>query len=997
MRTSVTTPAATRLALMIDTERCTGCKSCEVACKQEHRLGPGEYRNKVLWLGEREPAGLSFLTLACQHCERPACLRACPVNPKAIEKDAETGVVRVVESRCTGCGECVIACPYSAMGFDARGHHAVKCDLCEDRRARGETTACASVCPTRAIRFGRRDELIAEAQGEGRLVRDADDFLLGPATIVLERMARGQSTQRGATETTETTATTATAAVRPVFMDAPVAQAVVQRSTPAFPYGESRADTASDRSIPGGCNICFNCCSTTFHFRGERLVRITGNDDDPILQGRVCPKSQLTLQLYDSPHRLRHPQKRVGARGEGRFERIGWDQALDEIAERLKGVRATHGPEALALFIGTRTGMLDALGTTRLFAQLWGTPNHETTDPFCASAKNVAFELTQGRIGSGNSYTETDLGTAQLYVYIGDNQAETRPVYFGLINGWRLQHGAKMIVVDPRLTATASKADAWLAIRPGTDMALGLALCHHILTESLHDAGFCADWLLGFDAWRRFILERGYTPEWAEPITGIDAGAIRRLAADIAAADGCVLFASRGINQHSNGTQTNRVLMFLAAITGNWGRRGGAYFNMSAATPIAPNVPPERRVKPARARVRRSPTGWTDAMRHGKPYPIRALIACNNPMAQWPGQDAAREAFAALDLLVHIELFENETSAYADYVLPAATGIEKGEIGRANDDRRIVWIDKMIEPPGEAKADAWIWIELGKRLGFVDVLKEEYKDPRVFWDEVCIDNDQLRGVTQKRLHSVPWRWVRQPVASEDAPEIETLYLEGTTAAGAPPGRRFPTPSGKLEFWTAALEEKFATLGLSALPEFYSEREQLVDLPYMELVDADSEEGVISPFCRPDTSTSRGRIRDASAEGPGAMLRAQGFDTELITGRPPAAHFHSLTHYFWQAQEMWPDLYCQIHPKKAAELGIEDGARVRVDTAHGAIDAMAWVQAGIRESAVFIPIGWGERQPYHPWRSVNFLTDKTQRDPISDQTNLKSLLCRVRPM
>jgi len=155
--------------------------------------------------------------------------------------------------------------------------------------------------------------------------------------------------------------------------------------------------------------------------------------------------------------------------------------------------------------------------------------------------------------------------------------------------------------------------------------------------------------------------------------------------------------------------------------------------------------------------------------------------------------------------------------------------------------------------------------------------------------------------------------------------------------------------------------------------------------------------VISPFCRPDTSCARGRIRDASADGPGATLRAQGFDTELITGRPPAAHFHSLTHYFWQAQEMWPDLYCQIHPRKAAVLGIVDGARLRVETAHGAIDAVAWVQAGIRETAVFVPIGWGERQPYHPWRSVNFLTDKNQRDPISDQTNLKSLLCRVRPV
>lgn len=981
-----------RLALLIDLERCTGCKSCEAACKTEHRLGPGEYRNKVVWASELEQAGLAFLTLTCQHCERPACLRACPVNPKAISKDPVTGIVRVDESRCTGCGECVIACPYSAMGFDAQGHHAVKCDLCTDRRAEGEkTTACASVCPTQAIRFGKRGELLAEARQSGRAPRDTDHFLLGPATIYLER-----TTPQSVGEVAGVTPARAHPghSRRPSFMDGLAAQTAVQAQPPAFPYREERADTAADRVVPGGCNICFNCCTVKFHFKNNELVKITGNDDDPLLKGRVCPKSQLTLQMYHSEHRLKYPQKRVGARGEGRFERISWDQALDEIAERLKKIRDEHGAEALAMYIGTRTGILDYRSTTKMFAQLFGTPNKDGTDPFCASGKNVAFEITLGSIGSGNSYTENDLGSAELYVYIGDNQAETRPVYFGMINDWRIKNGAKMVAVDPRLTATASKADRWLPIRPGTDMALALALCQHILANNLHDAKFCADWMLGFAEWREFILSKQYTPEWAAPITGLAAHDIRQLAEEIAAADGCVIFASRGINQHSNSTQTNRVLMFLSAITGNWGRRGGAFFNMSAGTPLAAKVPEHRAPKINKQRVRRSPAGWTDAMLHGRPYPIRALISCNNPLAQWPGQEKARAAFAALDLMVHIELFANETSAYADYLLPAASGIEKGEIGRSNDDRRVVWIDKMIDPPGEAKSDTWIWIELGKRLGFGDVLKEEYKDPAVFWDEVCIDSPGLKGCTQKRLHSVPHRWVRIPVATEDAPEIETLYLEGSTVATGAPGRRFPTRSGKLEFWTDELEAKFNTLGLSALPEFYSEREQLLDLPYMELLETDAEAGVISPFCSPATGSARGRIVAPGPDHPGAKLRAQGFDTELVTGRPPAAHFHSWTHYFWQSQEMWPDLYCQIHPQKAAQLGIRDGERVKVESAHGSIEAMAWVHAGIRPTAVFIPIGWGERQPYNPWRPVNFLTDKTQRDPVSDQTNLKVLLCRV---
>lgn len=983
-----------RLALMIDLERCIGCKSCEVACKQEHGLGPGEFRNKVVWLGDPTQPALDFLTVSCQHCDRPACLRACPVNPKAITKDPETGIVRVDEDRCTGCGECVIACPYGAMGYDATDHHAVKCDLCTDRRDAGEpTTACASVCPGKAIRFGERDEMAAEARAEGRALRDQDHFLLAPANLYLDRLPRENDAQPVPTNGGDWLA----GRNPPAFMDAGVTRTAFDDGGSEYPYRLPREDREADRVEPGGCNICFNCCSTKFHFKGDRLVKITGNDEDPLLEGRVCPKSQLTLQLYHNDKRLTHPMKRVGERGEGKFERISWDQALDEIADRLKALRDEWGPEALALYVGTRTGMLTKNAYTRLFGQMWGTPNVEGTDPFCAAGKNLSYLITQGTVGSGNSYTEGDMGSARLYVYFGDNQAETRPVYFGMINDWRIRNKAKMVVVDPRLTVTASKADRWFAIRPGTDMALGLALIHHILSEGLHDRKFCDDWVLGWEKWRDSILEAGYTPDWAAPITSIPADQIRGLAEEIAAADGCVLFASRGINQHTTSVQTNRVLMYLAAITGNWGRRGGAFFNMGAGVPIAPNAPEHRRGTYDKPMIRKSPIGWTEAIRNGLPYPLKAMIACNNPLAQWPDQAEARAALKAIDLLVHIELFPNETTAFADYVLPAAAGIEKGEIGRSNDDRRVVWIDRMIDPPGEARADGWIWIELGKRLGFDDVLKEEYKDPAVFWDEVCIDNVQMRGCTQRRLHSVPYRWVRFPVASEDAPEQETLYLEGTTAAGQPEGKRFPTASGKLEFWTEALDEKFNKLGLSALPEFYSEREQLIDLPYVRLTMDDAAAGTLSPFGKVPTLATPGEIVQPGNDAPGAQLRARGFDTELVTGRPPAPHFHSWTHYFWQAQEMWPDLYVQIHPDRAKARGIADGARVRVETAHGAIEAMAWVHAGIRPTAVFIPIGWGEQQPFHPWRSVNFLTDKTQRDPISDQTNLKTHLCRITPV
>jgi len=994
-----------RLALMIDLERCIGCKSCEAACKAEHGLGPGEYRNRVVWLGSTDAPALDFLTISCQHCERPACLRACPVHPKAIDKDAATGVVRVLEERCTGCGECIVACPYGAMGYDARDHHAVKCDLCSERRREGRTTACAEVCPGKAIGFGEREAHVARAQREGRAVRDTDAFLLGPATVYLERIARPQAPGRvaleaerrpnGASVATPADSIALAARPRPAVVDDAEAGRAILPDKVAAPYRRPRDERQSDRIVPGGCNICFNACSTNYHLRGGELVRLTGNPADPLSEGRVCPKSQLSLQLYNSPDRLTRPLKRIGPRGQGHFVPISWDQALDGIVEKLAAARDKHGPETLGIFAGTRTGTLDRRGFVELFAQMWGTPNVADTEPFCSVSKNVAFALTQGRIGSGNSYTPGDIGSAKLYVYVGDNQAETRPVHFGMVNDWRLENGARMVVIDPRLTVTASKADVWLPIRTGTDMALALAVAHHILGEGLENKAFCRDWIVGLETWRDFIFAKGYSPEWASPVTGLDAAAIRALAEEIARADGTVIFASRGVNQHANGTQTNRAWMFVAAITGNWGRKGGTFFNLSTPSPIRVTAPEGRGARIARPAVRHNPAGWLDAMLQGAPYPIKALVTCNNPLAQWPDQTRVREAFKALDLVVHMDLFENETSAFADYVLPIATGIEKGEIGRANEDRRIVWIDRVKEPPGEAKTDGWIWIELGKRLGYADVLKEEHKDYARFWDEMCISHPEMRGCTQKRLHSVPWRWVRVPVPTEDSPEIETLYLEGTTAHGQPEGKRFPTPSGKLEFYTAEIEAKFEVLGLSALPEFYSDSEQLIDLPHVELAEGDNAQGVLSPFHATPTLTVPARIVQSSERALSRKLREEGFDTELVTGRPPAPHFHSWMHYAWQAQEMWPDLYVQIHPEKAQAEGIADGERVSIETAHGAIEARAWLHAGIRPTAVYIPIGWGERQPFHPWRSVNFLTDRGQRDPISDHSNLKTYLCRVR--
>ena len=181
--------------------------------------------------------------------------------------------------------------------------------------------------------------------------------------------------------------------------------------------------------------------------------------------------------------------------------------------------------------------------------------------------------MTHGANGCGNSYTDDDIGSAGMYLYIGDNQAGDPARPNGMVNNWRVKNRTPMVVVDPRFSATASKADRWHAIRPGTDMALSLAMAQHILANDLHDKRYCENWVEGWERWRDFLDEEGYTPDWAAGITDIAPEDIRRLAEEVAVADGCVIFCSRGVNQHTNSAQTNRVFMFLAAINGNWGRK----------------------------------------------------------------------------------------------------------------------------------------------------------------------------------------------------------------------------------------------------------------------------------------------------------------------------------------------------------------------------------------------------------------------------------------
>jgi anaerobic selenocysteine-containing dehydrogenase/Fe-S-cluster-containing dehydrogenase component len=970
------------LSLLFDPERCTGCMTCVTACKLVHRLRWRQFRNWVFWAyaGETGNGRLEFSFKTCQQCERPACVRACGTNPKALRRREEDGLVVVDKNLCTGCQHCVRACPYGAMGFDYAGNVADKCDLCLDFPEMGPN--CARHCVGHALKFGETKDLLAQATGEGRTVRNLDHAGQKPSFLYLEPLrSPGEKETIPFPKEQKVWIESLKIETTLVFREA-LARG---RGIEDFPYGQKIPPFQADQVLSGGCSMCFNACSALFYIRNGRIVNITGNPKDPTTRGRLCSKGLNHVIMYNSRYRLTKALKRIGERGGGKFAEVPYDEALAEFAAKLKKVRERYGPESLGIYTPTRSSYLQQRGMAPFFAKAYGTPNFSGSAPLCDTALDIAFALFQGG-RSGNSYLEDDLGSATFYLVVGENMAETRPVNFGLINDCRLKNKARMVVVDPRQTVTASKADLWLPIRPGTDMALALAMAHHLISRGLVNQDFIGQWVEGYERVKDFILQKGYTPEWAASLTDIPADRIRQVAEEYARAELATIFASRGLAQHANAVQTIRAFMILAAITGQWGRKG-ATVQMSSSGKMLGTSLSEADLGKNKPGIAKSPLGWFDAVATGKPYPLKALIWAGNPFGLWPGLSRFKEGLKNLEVIAHLEIWKNDTSFVSDYVFPSAHGVEYGEVNRSTEDRRALWIRKMIDPPGDARPDLYFWVELGKKFGLQESLKEKFKDSAFFFDSEMRASQLVKGITVKRMMESPKGFLRMPLPDEQAEEIETLYLEGSAYPGDPQGRRIPTPSGKLEIWTEALEAKFRELGMTALPEFYSEPEQLIPLPHLRQENPDVGR-TPSPFWNKSCYAARVKITD-----PEQALASEG-DLELITACPPVPHFHSWCNFFWQAWEMWPDLFAHIHTDKARSLGIKTGDRVVVENSRGRIEAVAWVHPGIRKSAVYVPIGWGERNPFARWKGVNWLLPHDQRDPISDQST-KTTLCRVR--
>jgi len=654
------------------------------------------------------------------------------------------------------------------------------------------------------------------------------------------------------------------------------------------------------------CN-CGSKCILKLYVQGGAITRMGTDDavpDDPINpQLRSCLRGRAWAQRVTSPERLRYPMKRVGPRGEGRFERISWEDAFDIYAATIGRVRERHGTEAIFSMDGSGTIGLALHNTWRglgpRFLRLLGGGTEQTLS-YSSGATTVAAPFTLGAVSncSAPNFLET-----KLMLVWGWNPAEggtgTNTAYF--LRQAR-ERGCRVYVVDPRYTDTAAAyADVWVPLRPGTDVALMSAMAWVIIREGLHDAGFLDRFTVGFGEWKEYLFgDLPKTPEWAAGITGVEAELIRQMAREYATANPAALVMGLGPQRTAYGEQVARCGPSLAALTGNIGIPGGyaGLMNWMLAFPSDGMASLPMPGKPAHTVPCNQ---WPDLLLKGRAggYPVdvhMAIATGSNHLNQGGNLNKAARALAALDHFVVHELFMTPTARHADLVLPVTSIFERMDIAHANG--ATVFMPPVMERWYEAKSDWEIFGELGRRLG-------------VDWDGGKSEEEWLRELAATSPVLPDWEtFKRQQIVRHDLSRPIVGYREQVEQ-----GKPFSTPSGKIEIASERLRAA-GNPGMPPVPTF--------------LMDWDSP------------------LDEA----------AQRLPLQLITPHSKR-RVHSSFHGTPWLHEVEPH-GLWINPVDAAERGIGHGEVVRIFNDRGDVRVPAWVTERIRPGVVALPQGvWHE--------------------------------------
>jgi anaerobic selenocysteine-containing dehydrogenase len=536
--------------------------------------------------------------------------------------------------------------------------------------------------------------------------------------------------------------------------------------------------------VRGGCpHDCPDTCAWEVTVEDGRAVTLRGLKEHPFTRGGLCAKVNDYLARVYSPDRLLYPQARVGAKGEGRFRRITWDEALDLVASRLSAVVTEHGGEAVLpySYMGTIGVVQGASFDRRLFAVLGAT---RLVRKICGGAMGAGLALTQG--GTKGMLPE-DLRASRFIVLWGTNTIVTNLHLWPFVAEARAQ-GAQVVVIDPVRTRTARSADWHVRPRPGTDAALALGLMHVIVNEGLHDAEYVARHTVGFEELGERLAE--YAPARVADITGIDAAEIVALARAYATTRPAAIRTLIGLGHHERAAMTVRTIACLPALVGAWRERGGGLVGMTdwaAWSPLDTGALQRPDLEdPGRRQVNMVQLGRV--LTELDP-PIRALVVYNaNPATIAPDQQRVLAGLRRDDLFtVVIEQFLTDTARHADVVLPATTQLEHLDLLPSWGSVYVTLNRPAIEPLGESLPNSEIFRRLGLRLGLdPDLFRES--DEELVRRALAGGHPLLEGITYERLHEQGWA----KVAVDDW----VPYADGG----------FGTPSGKVELYSQTLAE-----------------------------------------------------------------------------------------------------------------------------------------------------------------------------------------------
>ncbi|MBI2203725.1 MAG: molybdopterin-dependent oxidoreductase [Candidatus Rokubacteria bacterium] len=707
----------------------------------------------------------------------------------------------------------------------------------------------------------------------------------------------------------------------------------------------------ADGTFPSTCWECGTICGSLVTVKDGQVAKVGPNPDHPATRGAFCVKGILGAPGWTThPSRLTQPLRRVGTRGEGRWEPLGWDDALDVMADGLASVRERFGPLAIA---GAVSGAFFSRGlTVALLMRSLGSPNWLINQDLCGGCRALSDRLTGLAIDRGE-----DIDATRCALVVGRNPSAADPAQWQALRRARAK-GARIIAIDPKRIPVADIADLWLRVRPGTDAALALAMIHVLVTEGRHDREFVARWTHGFDALAARAAQ--YPPEVAARLTGVAADDIVRAARMYA--DGPSTFVSgHGIDAFSAGVQTFRAYHGLVAISGNLDREGG---NRRVKRPAGyrtyldllhhpdfrlPREVEERTIGADRFPLWAGPRGWQmachnpsviDAILTGEPYPIRAMYVSGvNVVVTYPNARKTARALASLDFLAVASQTMTPTAELADLVLPKTTTLEEEEVSLNPAGPCVTYTRAAVPPRGQARCDLDIAVGLLDRLEARGAIAKNFfrwRTQREFCDFLLADTTiSLDDLRTRGFATYPYR-------------LGNFDEQG-----------FNTPTGKIELFSTTLDG----LGLDPLPDF--------------VTPAAEREG-----------------HDAGA-----------YPLVLLTGDREKAYHHSRFREQAWARRMSPDPELRVHPETAAAHGIARGDWVWVETSGGPGRCRLRVELteATPPGVVSTGMGWwfpDAPVPDHGAFDVNVnaaMSYDGPWDPVSGSADTRGLRCRLVPV